>query len=158
MPDRLSCGPGLCYAAGVALDAWLQQFLSTHGGVAGTVHVRQGEVLSLAAAVNIPPPVVQKTRLIPKGKGMAGLAWERNDVVSTCNLKTDQTGDVQPGARAVDAQAAVAIPVRDAAGSVRAVVGIAFLGDRDFGPAELDAFARAASALPAEASGVPDRG
>ena len=140
---------------GVGLDAWLQQFLSTHGGVAGTVHVRDGDALALAAAVNIPPPVLDKTRVIPKGKGMAGLAWERNDVVSTCNLKTDQTGDVQPGARAVDAQAAVAIPVRDAAGAVRAVVGIAFIGDRDFSAAELDGFARAAARLP---SGVPQNG
>jgi hypothetical protein len=134
----------------VALDAWLQQFLSTHGGVAGTVHLCDGEVLALAAAANIPPPVVQKTQVIPRGKGMAGLAWERNEVVSTCNLKTDQSGDVQPGARAVDAQAAVAIPVFDAAGAVRAVVGIAFIGDRSFSSAELDAFARAAAALPSD--------
>ena len=123
--------------------------------MAGTVHVRDGEALSLAAAVNIPPPVVQKTRVIPKGKGMAGLAWERNDVVSTCNLKTDQTGDVQPGARAVDAGAAVAIPVHDGAGDVRAVVGIAFVGDRTFTADELEVFVRAASALP---SGTPENG
>jgi hypothetical protein len=136
----------------VRLEVWLQQFLSAHGGVAGTVHVREGEALALAAAVNIPPPVVDKTRTIPRGKGMAGLAWERNDVVSTCNLKTDQTGDVQPGARAVDAQGAVAIPVRDAAGAVRAVVGIAYHGDRSFTPAELDALTRAASSLPGPAA------
>jgi len=133
----------------VALEAWLQQFLSALGGVAGTVHVLEGDALALAAAVNIPPPVVQKTQLIPKGKGMAGLAWERDDIVSTCNLQTDQTGDVRPGARAVDAQAAVAIPVHDAAGAVRAVVGIAFLGDRNFTADELAAFSRAAAALPA---------
>lgn len=139
----------------MGLDAWLQQFLSTHGGVAGTVHVRDGEALALAAAVNIPPPVIDKTRVIPKGKGMAGLAWQRDEVVSTCNLKADQSGDVQPGARAVEAQAAVAIPVRDPTGAVRAVVGIAFVGDRDFSAAELDVFARAAAALP---SGVPDDG
>jgi hypothetical protein len=135
----------------VVLDVWLQQFLSAHGGVAGTVHVLDGEALTLAAAVNIPPPVAEKTRTIPKGKGMAGLAWERRLAVSTCNLKTDQTGDVQPGARAVDAQAAVAIPVFDAAGGVRAVVGIAFMGDRTFSAAELEAFSRAAGSLPSNA-------
>lgn len=135
----------------MVLDVWLQQFLSAHGGVAGTVHVLGGEALTLAAAVNIPPPVVEKTRTIPKGKGMAGLAWERRLAVSTCNLKTDQTGDVQPGARAVDAQAAVAIPVFDAAGGVRAVVGIAFMGDRTFTQDELEAFSRAAASLPGNA-------
>jgi L-methionine (R)-S-oxide reductase len=98
--------------------------------------------------VNIPPPVVRATEIIPKGKGMAGLAWERNSAVATCNLKTDQSGDVRPGAKAVDAQAALAIPVRGADGEVRAVVGIAFLGEREFAEEELSAFERAAGALP----------
>jgi L-methionine (R)-S-oxide reductase len=135
----------------VAHDDWLKQFLSAHGAVAGTVHLRDGEVLTLAASVNIPPPVVQKTRVIPKGKGMAGLAWERDAPVSTCDLKSDQTGDVRPGAKAVDAGAAVAIPVHDAAGNLRAVVGIAFVDDRELSQAELDRFAHAAEALPTHA-------
>jgi hypothetical protein len=130
---------------------WLKQFLATHGAVAGTVHIRNGENLTLSASVNIPPPVLEKTRVIPKGKGMAGLAWERDEVVSTCNLKTDDTGDVRPGAKAVDARAAAAIPVHDAAGGLRAVVGIAFMDDRDLSPADLETFAQSASALPASA-------
>jgi len=132
----------------VTSEAWLRAFLAEHGGAAGTVHRVEGGVLALAAAVNIPPPVVKATEKIPKGKGMAGLAWERDEIVSTCNLKTDQTGDVRPGAKAVDAQAALAIPVRDRAGALRAVVGIAFLGEREFTPAELAAFENAAAALP----------
>jgi hypothetical protein len=132
----------------VAFDVWLQEFVSGHGGVAGTVHTRTGDVLTLSASLNIPPPVVQKTQVIPKGKGMAGLAWSRDQIVSTCDLKADQTGDVQPGAKAVNAQAAAAIPVHDASGGLRAVVGIAFMGERDFTAAELAAFARAAESLP----------
>jgi L-methionine (R)-S-oxide reductase len=119
--------------------------------VAGTVHRRDGDVLTLAAALNIPPPVLEKTRVIPKGKGMAGLAWERGEVVATCNLKTDQTGDVRPGAKAVNAQGAVAIPVHDAAGALRAVVGVAFSEDRDFSADELAALRRLAEALPEDA-------
>ncbi|HEY3494923.1 MAG TPA: GAF domain-containing protein [Polyangiaceae bacterium] len=130
------------------LESWLRAFLGAHGGIAGTVHERRGETLALSAAVNIPPPVVRATEIIPKGKGMAGLAWERNSAVATCNLKTDQSGDVRPGAKAVDAQAALAIPVRGADGEVRAVVGIAFLGEREFAAEELSAFERAAGALP----------
>ena len=68
---------------------------------------------------------------------MAGLAWERNQPVATCNLKTDVSGDVRPGAKAVDAQAALAIPVRDEQGEVRAVVGIAFMGEREFSDEQL---------------------
>jgi L-methionine (R)-S-oxide reductase len=135
----------------VAHDDWLKQFLTAHGGVAGTVHLRDGDVLTLAASVNIPPPVVQKTRVIPRGKGMAGLAWERDTPVSTCDLKSDQTGDVRPGAKAVNAGAAVALPVHDATGDLRAVVGIAFVDDRELSPAELDRFAQAAEALPRDA-------
>ena len=132
----------------MTLDTWLQQFIVTHGGVAGTVHRRSGDGLTLAASHNIPPPVVEKTRVIPRGKGMAGLAWERDQIVSTCDLKTDQTGDVQPGAKAVNAQGAAAIPVHDAAGALRAVVGIAFATDRDFTAAELAQLTHAAEALP----------
>ena len=137
----------------MTIDGWLKKFVSEHGGVAGTVHTRTGDVLTMAAALNIPPPVLEKTRVIPKGKGMAGLAWSRDQIVSTCDLKADQTGDVQPGAKAVNAQAAAAIPVHDATGSLRAVVGIAFLGERDFTPAELAAFASSAASLPIDARG-----
>jgi L-methionine (R)-S-oxide reductase len=130
------------------LQTWLETFLTQHGGVAGSVHLLGAEQLELAAQVRLPPPVVEKTRYIPKGKGMAGLAWERNQVVSTCNLKTDTSGDVRPGAKAVDAGAALAIPVRDAAGQLRAVVGIAFAGERTMSEDEQAAYERAAQALP----------
>jgi hypothetical protein len=132
----------------VATEAWLKTFLTDHGGVAGTVHLLDGELLRLSSAVNIPPPVVKITETIPKGKGMAGLAWERDKVVATCDLKTDTSGDVRPGAKAVNAQAALAIPVRTATGRLRAVVGIAFMTERDFSEEELAAFEAAAASLP----------
>jgi hypothetical protein len=129
------------------LESWLKAFLTREGGIAGTVHVLFGDALLLRAAVNIPPPVVAATESIPKGKGMAGLAWERDRSVAVCNLKTDGSGDVRPGAKAVDAQAALAVPVRDGSG-VRAVVGIAFLGEREFAEDELSRFEAEAAALP----------
>ena len=135
-----------------AIQAWLEAFLTQRGAVAGSVHCLRGDWLELAAQVRLPPPVVEKTRQIPKGKGMAGLAWERGRVVSTCNLKTDQSGDVRPGAKAVDAGAALAIPVLDAARGVRAVVGIAFAGEREMSAEEQAEFERAAQALPSDAA------
>ena len=130
------------------LDQWLRAFVERNGGVAGTVHVRGSEQLALAAAMNIPPKVIELVTRIPKGKGMAGLAWERDEPVHTCNLKSDSSGDVRPGAKAVDANAAVAIPIHDARGDLRGVVGIAFRGERDITPAELDDLRRQAEALP----------
>ena len=128
-------------------ESWLRAYVQQNGGVAGTVHLRSGDVLQITAAVNIPPPVIELVRTIPKGKGMAGLAWERDAPVHTCNLKTDATGDVRTGARAVDANAAVAIPIHDAAGQVRGVVGIAYMGERDITEQQLDSLRAQAEKL-----------
>ena len=116
--------------------------------MAGTVHVRDNEFRCLRRIINIPPTVVEATRKIPKGKGMAGLAWSRNKPVQTCNLKDDKSGDVRPGAKAVDAKAAVDMPVYSIDGTLRAVVGLAFMFERDFNEVELADLTRAASALP----------
>lgn len=133
-----------------ASQRWLEAFVRDQGGVAGTVHQRiDADTLALAASVNIPPPVQQIVGRIPKGKGMAGLAFEHNEPIATCNIKDDVSGRVRPGAKAVNAQAAVAFPVSDASGAVRAVVGIAYAGDRDLGQPELDALTAAALSLPA---------
>lgn len=127
-------------------ERWLAEFLTAHGGVAGTVHLLVEGELRLAAAVNIPEAVMRATERIPRGKGMAGLALERDRPVSTCNLQ-DGGGEVRPGARAVGAGAAVAFPVHGTAG-VRAVVGIAFAAARELPEAELAQLATDGSALP----------
>ena len=79
---------------------------------------------------------------------MAGLALERNSPVQTCNLREDRTGDVRPGARAVDAKAAVALPVHDPSGAVVAVAGIAFDHERELGPDELERLTAGFATLP----------
>ncbi|MBC7976659.1 MAG: GAF domain-containing protein, partial [Myxococcales bacterium] len=109
-----------------SLQQWLSGLLGRHGGVAGTVHVVRGDLLEIAAAVNIPPKVQEITARIPLGKGMAGLAWQHDKPISSCNLKEDTSGSVKPGAKAVDGKAAVALPVHAASGAVRAVVGLAW--------------------------------
>jgi L-methionine (R)-S-oxide reductase len=130
-----------------AID-WLKTFLKEHGAVAGTVHRRVApDLLALDAAVNIPEPVQRATQEVPSGKGMAGIALAENRCVSTCNLKDDKTGQVRPGAKAVDAAAAVAIPVHDGDGNVRAVVGIAWAGTKELSEAELNALQEKAGTL-----------
>jgi len=128
-------------------EAWLMRFLSDAGAVAGTVHLHQDGGLRLAASVNIPPKVQEVVAWVPTGKGMAGLALERGEPVQTCNLKEDRSGAVKPGAKAVDAQAAVAMPVRDQSGSIFAVVGVAFAGEREIQGEELGRLERAAASL-----------
>jgi hypothetical protein len=130
-------------------QSWLEGFVSAAGGIAGTVHmVSTPDELVLAAAVRIPEPVKQIVAEVPRGKGMAGLALERDEPISTCNIKTDATGQVRPGARAVDARAGVALPVHDADGKVRAVVGVAFTDEKALSESELAELARSAATLP----------
>src|SRR3954465_8006680 len=130
-------------------QSWLETFIRQHQGIAGSVHRRSGpDELALVATVNIPEPVRQVVMRVPRGKGMAGLALERNAAISSCNIQADTSGQVRPGARAVNAQAAVALPVQTPDGEVRAVVGIAFAGERDISDAELVALSDAASSLP----------
>ncbi len=133
-----------------ATQQWLQTFIAAHDGVAGTVHRydRDGDVLRLSAAVNIPPPVRAVTQTIPKGKGMAGLAWSRRAPVQTCNLAEDTTGDVRPGAKAVDARGAVAMPIYGPDDAVVAVVGIAYMDERVLDEPALAELAAAAARLP----------
>jgi L-methionine (R)-S-oxide reductase len=136
------------YEKNQAQQEWLEAFIAQHDGVAGTVHVQRGEDLYLTAAHNIPPQVAAIVARVPHGKGMAGVAQVKKEPVQTCNLQTDETGNIKPGAKAVDAQAAVALPVLDAEGSVRAVVGIAWSKEGEIGPDEEQAMMRLAAALP----------
>jgi L-methionine (R)-S-oxide reductase len=136
------------YERNHAQQHWLEALIANLGGIAGTVHVQRGEDLYLTAAHNIPPDVVTIVAHVPRGKGMAGAAQIRKQPVQTCNLQTDETGTVKPGAKAVDAQAAVALPVLDETGTVLAVVGIAWSGEGEIGTAQEQAMMRLAAALP----------
>ena len=129
-------------------NAWLRDLLGRHAAVSGTVHVVRGDVLEIVAAVNIPPKVIEITASIPMGKGMAGLAWQHDKPIQTCNLKEDTSGQVRPGAKAVDARAAVAIPIHDGSGTVRAVVGLAWMDERELADAELAKITADARTLP----------
>ncbi|CAN5590822.1 hypothetical protein BH09GEM1_BH09GEM1_34280 [soil metagenome] len=129
------------------LHAWLTRYLADVQGVAGTVHLHENGGLRLSAAVNIPPPLRAAVEWVPSGKGMGGLALERGEPVQTCNIKEDASGAVKPGARAVNARAAVALPVRDAGGSIIAVVGVAFAREGEIDRAELDGLESAAKSL-----------
>ncbi len=127
---------------------WLSKFVEHHGGVSGTVHLLEGELLTLSAALNLPPHVRELVSQIPRGKGMAGLAWERDEPVVTCNLKEDNSGNVRPGAKAVNAGSGVALPVRDRLHKIRAIVGIAYKDPREISQTEIHTLVSDAATLP----------
>jgi len=130
-----------------ASQDWLASMVARVGGVAGTVHVVEGDGLRLLAAVNIPPPVQTAVEYVPRGKGMAGIALNTGEPVQTCNLKDDTSGNVQPGAKAVSARAAVAMPVRDASDAIVAVVGVAFNDEREIPNQEVQALMKDAASV-----------
>ncbi len=131
-----------------AHQSFLESLIARAGGVAGTVHEQRGEDLYLTAAHNIPPPVIAIVAHVAHGKGMAGVAQVKKQPVQTCNLQTDDSGTIKPGAKAVGAQAAIALPVLDDSGDVRAVVGIAWQDERELGPELEESMMRMASELP----------
>ena len=131
-----------------AHQQFLESLLERLGGVAGTVHEQRGDDLYLTAAQNIPPPVVAIVAHVPRGKGMAGVAQVKKEPVQTCNLQTDDSGTIKPGAKAVGAQAAIALPVLRDDGEVRAVVGVAWNHEGELGPDLTESMMHLAAALP----------
>jgi len=116
-----------------ALAATLEHFRAD----TGTWHRLEGDGLLhlVAYAGGIPEqllPVIQK---IPVGKGIAGLAVERNEPVDLCNLQTDQSGQARPGAKATGARGSLCVPVqRD--GRALGALGVATAEERAFTPEE----------------------
>jgi signal transduction protein with GAF and PtsI domain len=79
----------------------------------GTVHLlKEDGLLHLAASTaGLPSAVLQTIATIPVGKGMAGLAVERGQPVDACNIQTDASGDVRPGAKATGLSGAIVVPL-----------------------------------------------
>ena len=119
------------FAPATVLAEALEQF----GCQAGTVHLLRDGVLQLAASVNIPPPIVAIVQTVPIGKGIAGLAAERLEPISLCNLQTDTSGQARPAAKTTGMEGSVAVPMLHE-GQLRGVLGIAKAEAHDWTDAE----------------------
>lgn len=120
------------------LDQELERIVQQFGADSGTIHLLEDDgVLHLrAATAGIPQFVLDKVKLVPVGKGMAGLAVQRNAPVNTCNIQTDTTGDVRSGAKATGMEGAIVVPItRD--GAAVGALGIANRRERTFTDAEI---------------------
>ena len=94
-------------------DEALSRILKHFGADSGTIHLLgEGNLLHLkAASAGIPQFVLDTVKTIPIGKGMAGLAVERKEPVTTCNIQTDTTGDVRSGAKKTGLQGSLVVPI-----------------------------------------------
>jgi len=128
-------------------DRLLHDALAAHGCSTGTLHTldpADGQ-LKLVAQRGLPPPVAEIVAVVPVGKGMAGLAAERRQPVQTCNLQTDATGDIRPGAKAVPVQASIAVPMI-VDGQLRGVLGFAKAEYHEWSAEEITDLAATATA------------
>jgi len=120
-------------------DEALSRILKHFGADSGTIHLLgEGNLLHLkAASAGIPQFVLDTVKTIPIGKGMAGLAVERKEPVTTCNIQTDTTGDVRSGAKKTGLQGSLVVPILKDGAAVGAL-GIANREERTFSEAETE--------------------
>ena len=116
----------------------LQRIVSDFAADSGTIHFLGDDgMLHLAAAsAGMPEAVLAIIRIIPVGKGMAGLAVERAQPVDACNIQTDNSGDVRPGAKATGLAGSIVVPIFDGAEVVGAL-GVANRCERTFAESEV---------------------
>jgi len=139
-------------AAAGRLDEVLRLAMEHFRADTGTIHLLASDgVLHLkAASAGIPQPVLDAVRLVPIGKGMAGLAVERKEPVSVCNLQTDSSGNARPGARATGMEGALVVPIFRGDNAVGAL-GIANRAPRTFTPEETALLTEVGRAIAAKA-------
>lgn len=135
-------------AAAKELSEALGCVVHSLGADTGTLHLIEADgLLHLKAhSGEFPPPVLAIIQRIPVGKGMAGLAVERAQPVDACNIQTDASGDVRPGAKATGMEGAIVVPVFDGIRVVGAL-GIANRGERTFSDEEKATLIAAGRAL-----------
>ena len=103
----------------------------------GTIHLLgEDGVLHLKASQGIPDVVLQIVQRVPVGKGMAGLAVERAQPVNACNIQTDTSGDVRPGAKKTGMEGAIVVPmIKDQRAT--GALGVANRSERTFTDEEI---------------------
>jgi L-methionine (R)-S-oxide reductase len=123
------------------LDSALRAIISHFNADSGTIHTiaDDGALHLRAASKGIPEPVLNLVRIVPIGKGMAGLAVQRREAVTVCNLQTDTSGDVRPGAKQTGLEGAIVVPMFDSGDNVVGTLGIANRNERTFTKKDIDA-------------------
>lgn len=93
-------------------------------------------ILRLRGSVGLPDAVRAIAERIPFGKGMAGICAERREPVTVCNLQTDDSGVVRPGAKETAVAGALVVPLlRDQ--RVVGTLGVGKSVDHEYGEEEI---------------------
>jgi putative methionine-R-sulfoxide reductase with GAF domain len=91
----------------------LVEILTAFDCSTGTIHTldRESQLLHLKAYQSIPEFLLPKMTVIPIGKGMAGVAAERQRPVQICNLQTDEQGVARPSAKEIKVKGSITVPL-----------------------------------------------
>ncbi len=118
---------------------FLAQTIAEFGCTTGTLHRLDpaDRHLKLVAHQGIPEALMPIIQSIPVGKGIAGVAAERQEPVEMCNLQTDTSGVARTGAKQTHVQGTLAVPVLDG-GRLCGTLGIGKLVPYDFTAEEKD--------------------
>jgi signal transduction protein with GAF and PtsI domain len=133
----------------------LSRILDSFGCAVGTIHGLddQSGMLTIRAHHGLPEGLLHRVRVIPIGKGMAGLAAQRREPVQVCNLQTDASGVAKPGARETRMEGAISVPLLAdehrlrGERRLRGVLGIAKPVAYEFTEAEIERLMRLGSLL-----------
>lgn len=108
-----------------AMDQVLAKLLDAFQCQVGTIHTVDAStgMLKMRARRGIPDSILDKVRMIPIGKGMAGIAAERRQAVQVCNLQTDTSGVAKPGAKDTQMEGSISAPMM-LGGKVYGTVGV----------------------------------
>jgi hypothetical protein len=91
----------------------LASILENFGCQTGTIH-RAGDndrILTLVCQIGVPESLMDKISSIPFGKGIAGVAAEREEAVELCNLQQDLGGVAKADARKTGVSGSLAVPI-----------------------------------------------
>jgi L-methionine (R)-S-oxide reductase len=129
-------------------EEWLRDTLACFGCSTGTIHALEigSSILRLKAQVGVPDFLLPKMSEVPIGKGMAGIAAERKQAVQVCNLQTDDSGVVRPGAKDTKVEGAITVPLL-LDGSLFGTLGIAKKEPYEFTDEEVSALMRLATSM-----------
>lgn len=107
------------------MDQVLSKLLEAFQCQVGTIHTIDAStgMLKMRARRGIPDSILDKVKMIPIGKGMAGIAAERKQAVQVCNLQTDTSGVAKPGAKDTKMEGSISAPMM-LDGKVYGTVGV----------------------------------
>jgi len=103
--------------------------------------------LSLVAHLGLPSHLVEITRHIPFGKGIAGLCAQEQQPISLCNLQTDTSGAARPLAKQTGVAGAISVPVFAPSSSLIGTLGVGKLAAHTYSDDELAVLAACAEQL-----------